>query len=73
VKFPKILTPDVWVTPEVMVELGGDEISVSQNHTSGYALRFPRLITFRDDKSPADTTSPKEILALHKSQRKPDD
>lgn len=73
VRFPKILTPDVWVKPEIVVELGGDEISVSRNHTSGYALRFPRLITFRDDKSATDTTSPKEILALHKSQRKPTD
>jgi DNA ligase-1 len=73
VTFPKILTPDVWVEPQIVVELGGDEISVSQNHTSGYALRFPRLITFRDDKSATDTTSPKEILALHKSQRKPAD
>jgi len=73
IKFPKVLTPDVWVEPEIVVELGGDEISVSQNHTSGYALRFPRLITFRDDKSATDTTSPKEILALHKSQRKPAD
>ena len=73
VNFPKILTPDVWVEPNIVVELGGDEISVSKNHTSGYALRFPRLITFRDDKSATDTTSPKEILALHKSQRKPND
>lgn len=70
VKVPKALNPDVWVRPQIVVELGGDEISVSQTHTSGYALRFPRLIKFRDDKSPTDTTSPKEILALHKSQRK---
>ncbi len=70
VKVPKVLIPDVWTQPQIVVELGGDEISVSQTHTSGYALRFPRLIKFRDDKSPTDTTSPKEILALHKSQRK---
>jgi len=73
VKVPKILIPDVWVKPEIVVELGGDDISVSQNHTSGYALRFPRLIKFRDDKSATDTTSPQEIVALHKSQRKPSD
>ena len=67
---PKALNPDVWVRPQIVVELGGDEISVSQTHTSGYALRFPRLIKFRDDKSPTDTTTLKEIVALHKSQRK---
>lgn len=70
VSTPKILAPDVWVKPHIVVELGGDEISVSQTHTSGYALRFPRLITFRDDKAPTDTTTLKEIVALHKSQRK---
>ncbi len=71
VLIPKALSPDVWVKPKIVVELGGDEISVSQVHTSGYALRFPRLIRFRDDKSPTDTTTLKEIVALHKSQRKP--
>lgn len=71
VAVPKVLNPDIWVEPRIVVELGGDEISVSQTHTSGYALRFPRLIKFRDDKSPTDTTSPKEILTMHKSQRKP--
>lgn len=67
---PKTLQPDVWVKPQIVVELGGDEITVSQVHTSGYALRFPRLIKFRDDKSPTDTTTLKEIVALHRSQRK---
>ena len=70
-RVPKALNPDVWVRPQIVVELGGDEISVSQTHTSGYALRFPRLIKFRDDKSPTDTTTLKELVALHKSQRRP--
>lgn len=70
VVFPKTLAPDVWVVPTIVVELGGDEISVSKNHTSGFALRFPRLITFRDDKAPTDTTSPEEIANLHTAQRK---
>jgi len=57
----KDLFPDFWVTPNVIVELAGDEITVSPNHTSGFALRFPRLINFRDDKSPKDATSIKEL------------
>ena len=65
----KTLQPNVWVEPRIVVELGGDEISVSQNHTSGYALRFPRLLRFRNDKKATDATSQKEIKDLHKSQR----
>ncbi len=66
----KALTPDKWVLPKVVVELAADEITVSPNHTSGYALRFPRLIKFRDDKSPKDATTAKEVLAIMKLQKK---
>lgn len=38
--------------------------------TSGYALRFPRLVHFRDDKRPEDITSLKEVEAMFKAQGK---
>lgn len=38
--------------------------------TPGYALRFPRLVEFRDDKRPEDATSVKEIMEMYKLQRK---
>lgn len=63
----KILAPDIWVEPKIVVELGGDEISTSPIHTSGYALRFPRFIRYREDKAPTDTTSLQEIKAMQKS------
>lgn len=66
----KFYTPDVWVVPKIVVELGGDEISKSETHTSGYALRFPRLVKFRPDKKPSDVTSLEEITHLHKSQKR---
>lgn len=64
----KNLEPDFWVKPSLVVELAADEITVSPNHTAGFALRFPRLIKFRDDKSLKDATSLDEIKNLHHLQ-----
>jgi DNA ligase 1 len=70
VEMDKIFTPDVFVSPKIVVEVGADEISVSPTHTAGYALRFPRLIKFRDDKKPEDATTVDEIKKMHEFQRK---
>lgn len=43
------------VRPEVIVEAEYEEIQESPNYSSGYALRFPRMKRFRDDKEEADT------------------
>lgn len=68
---PKELTPDYWVKPEVVVELAADEITKSPKHTSGYALRFPRLVKFRDDKSAKEATTISELVKLFKLQKTP--
>lgn len=65
----KDLLPDFFVLPKVIVELAADEITVSPKHSSGYALRFPRLIKFRDDKSEKETTTLDEIKKLFKLQK----
>ena len=57
----KLHEPDVWVTPGVVVELAADDITVSPMHSSGFALRFPRLVKFRLDKSWREATTLKEI------------
>lgn len=59
---------EVWTKPEIVVELAADELSKSKEHSSGYALRFPRLVKFRTDKKPTDTTSPKEIAHMYAQQ-----
>lgn len=62
VKIPKELMPDIIVEPEVVCVVEADEISKSENHTSGLSLRFPRLIQFdRPDKSVSDITTLNEI------------
>src|SRR5437660_6282298 len=72
-----ILVPDVWLEPEVVVEVMADEITPSPRHTSGkvgdqpgFALRFPRVVSFRGaDKRPEDATTVKEIAQLYRQQR----
>jgi len=41
---------EVTVKPQVVVEVAYEEIQKSPTYTSGYALRFPRLVRIRDDK-----------------------
>ncbi|MDP3948088.1 MAG: ATP-dependent DNA ligase, partial [bacterium] len=50
-----ILNPSVWIEPEIVIEVLADEITRSPVHTAGkegtdagYALRFPRLVKFRE-------------------------
>ncbi|HKB88076.1 MAG TPA: ATP-dependent DNA ligase [Patescibacteria group bacterium] len=65
----KDLTPDFWVTPSLVVELAADEITKSPKHTAGLALRFPRLVNFRDDKSPKEATTIKELESMFGLQK----
>jgi DNA ligase-1 len=65
---PKDLEPDYWVEPRLVVELAADEITKSPKHTSGYALRFPRLVKFRDDKAVSSATTVSEVKRLFKLQ-----
>jgi len=77
-----ILEPSVWIKPEIVIEVLADEITRSPIHTAGsvinsevkepgYALRFPRLVSFRDDdKKPEDATTVKELIAMFKQQGK---
>lgn len=64
----KDLTPQYWVIPEVVVELAADELTKSPKHTAGLALRFPRLLCLRPDKSPQETTTLAEIKKLYNMQ-----
>lgn len=68
VQVPKSLVPDVLCKPKIVVEVRSDEITKSSQHTAGYALRFPRLMNFRTDKSPTDATTIKEIEDLYMLQ-----
>jgi DNA ligase-1 len=42
------------VEPDIVLEIAFDVIQPSDRHTSGLALRFPRIVRIRADKSPAE-------------------
>lgn len=65
----KTLIPDVWVEPSLVVEIAADEITKSPIHSAGYALRFPRLVKFRDDKPWDEATTVGELKKLFKLQK----
>lgn len=57
----KNLIPDVWVIPKMVIEVAADEITKSPSHAAGLALRFPRLIRVRTDKSWDQATTLSEV------------
>jgi len=61
--------PDVWLKPEVVMEITGDEITVSDKFaTLGYSMRFPVFQRLRPEKGPKDITTVKEIKELYETQ-----
>ncbi|MDZ4229445.1 MAG: ATP-dependent DNA ligase [Patescibacteria group bacterium] len=64
----KNLFPDVWVKPQMVVEIMADEITRSPIHAFSLALRFPRLVRWRDDKKVDEATGKTELEKLFKLQ-----
>ncbi len=60
----KALFPDVWIEPQLVLEVAADEISKSPIHTAGVALRFPRLIGIRSDKKLDEATTLDELTTI---------
>ena len=70
------LEPDHWCNPMHVIEVRADEITRSPVHTAGktnaengLALRFPRMVSFRNDKNPEQATTVKEIMAMYRKQK----
>ena len=59
----------VRVRPEVVVEVAYEEIQRSPHYSSGYALRFPRFVRLRPDKSPEEADTAERIERLFRLQR----
>jgi DNA ligase-1 len=56
------------VVPEVVVEIAFDRIMRSSRHRSGFAMRFPRIVRLRDDKTPAEVDTLAAVEALFGEQ-----
>lgn len=65
----KAYAPDYWVIPKLVLEIAGDDLTKSPTHGAGYALRFPRLVRIREDKSPTDVTTVEEIRTMYHNQK----
>ncbi len=61
---------EVKVRPKIVVEVAYQEIQKSPTYSSGYALRFPRLIRIREDKGPEEADTIERLINLYKSQGK---
>ncbi|MDD1749707.1 MAG: ATP-dependent DNA ligase [Methanothrix sp.] len=60
---------EVEIKPAVIFEVAYEEIQKSPNYSSGYALRFPRMVAVRDDKSLEEADSLERVVSLYKGQR----
>ena len=52
------------VEPRIVLEVTFDRIQESKRHKSGYALRFPRIVRLRTDKSAADVDTLETVRRL---------
>ncbi|MHA2042266.1 MAG: ATP-dependent DNA ligase [Candidatus Thorarchaeota archaeon] len=80
-KSPKVVSDmeaEVWFDPEEVIEVLGDEITISPVHPAGkqqikdggLAIRFPRFTgRWRDDKGAQQATSVHELVELFNRQR----
>ena len=53
------------VEPETVVEVAFDSIQRSARHRSGFALRFPRIVRLRTDKTPKDIDTLATVEGLY--------
>ncbi len=61
---------EVRIRPKVVVSVDYQEIQKSPNYPSGFALRFPRFIALRPDKSPDEADTIDRIRYLYDLQKR---
>ena len=81
-KHPRVdslMEAEVWFNPRYVLEILGDEITLSPVHTaafgrlreeSGLAVRFPRFQRHREDKAAEDATTVEELIEMYNAQSK---
>ncbi len=60
---------EVRVKPFVVVEVNYEEIQKSPTYSSGFALRFPRLVRVRNDKNISEASDLEVVKRLYRGQR----
>jgi len=67
--------PNDWVVrvrPELVVEIAFDGVQTSPRYPGGVALRFARVLRYREDKSASDADTIDAVRALHRGAVTPD-
>ena len=52
------------VEPQIVIEVTFDKVQESRRHKSGYALRFPRILRLRTDKTPEEIDTLETVQRL---------
>ena len=58
------------IPPAVVLEIAFDRIQESKRHKAGYALRFPRIVRIRDDKTVEQISTIDEVRRIYEGQLK---
>ena len=58
----------VIVKPKIVLEVKFEEIQKSPTYTSGYALRFPRVVGLREDRTAEDASTQEMVEKAFKGQ-----
>ena len=58
------------VEPTIVLEIAFDRIQESSRHESGYAMRFPRIVNIRDDKTLDQISTIDEVRRIYEGQLK---
>ncbi|MGA8762901.1 MAG: ATP-dependent DNA ligase, partial [Candidatus Sulfotelmatobacter sp.] len=56
------------VEPKIVLEVAFNNVMQSDRHESGYALRFPRIVRLRPDKSAEDAGTIKLVRQIFQKQ-----
>ena len=56
------------VEPKIVLEVAFNNMMHSDRHDSGFALRFPRIVRLRPDKSPGDADTMERVREIYASQ-----
>lgn len=57
------------VEPKIVLEVAFNNMMRSNRHESGYALRFPRIVRLRPDKSAEDADTLKRAKQIYENQQ----
>jgi ATP-dependent DNA ligase I len=58
------------VEPKIVLEVAFNAVMESDRHDSGYALRFPRIVRLRDDKSPDEIDTIDRVREIFERQKR---